>query len=420
MTLSSPFKQDPLPDAKEPGRVDAIIVGASIAGCVLALSLARKNWRVAVIEKREDPQFYKKICTHIIHPGGVDQLRKLGIGTGLSRSAQATAMKLMHDSQHAFFPFGGKHTAANIERTDIDPALKQRLSDHPHINLYQGYHLKQLLRQGKQIIGAQCLGSNKQFTLYANLVIAADGRHSQTARMAGGKEYTQENHRVAMFCYFEHTNRSTPLDDRQEDGVDSLIWAINQGDEYIGYFPNRHRVLVSWYLPEETFRQLPRPKEAAFEQVTRFLAQQGLMLGRPAERVVIAKQTSPLRNACRAGHFAMVGDARLAADPLTGVGCSWAISSARMLARCLPDLGRKKPGSIPSESATLSRSKAYKIRAGLRLYNLLHTLKYRLPSYCMTFMSMHGKWIYRRPVFDLATRLSARRASPASGKPPQG
>ena len=34
-------------------RYDAIIVGASIAGCICALELANKGWHVAVLEKRQ-------------------------------------------------------------------------------------------------------------------------------------------------------------------------------------------------------------------------------------------------------------------------------------------------------------------------------------------------------------------------------
>lgn len=391
---------------------DVLIVGASIAGSILALALARKNWRVAILEKREDPQFFKKICTHIIHPGGVKQLQKVGIGVSDdTTSASATAMKLMHENLHAFFPPGGQRKAANIERRDIDPALKQRLSETPNIDFYQGYHLKHLLRQGQNIIGGQCVSATHTQLLYAGLVVAADGRHSDTARMAGGREHTQENGRVAMFSYFAYPGDDTGNKISMPAGkaeADSLIWALRQGNEYIGYFPNRQRILVSWYLSREAYQQLPGAKEQAFDQVITFLEQQNVRLGQRQEHIAVAKQTSPLRMSCRAGNFAMVGDAKLAADPLTGVGCSWAISSATLLAQCLPSLETTVSAPPHNDVKATSRMLRWRLRAGVGLYNLLHALKYRAPSYCMTFMSMHGKWIYRRPVFSWAARLSAR------------
>src|SRR6185312_10204160 len=66
-------------NASGPGRgsghdYDAVIVGASLAGCASALFLARAGARVALVEQRSDPAAYKKICSHYVQASAVPTL----------------------------------------------------------------------------------------------------------------------------------------------------------------------------------------------------------------------------------------------------------------------------------------------------------------------------------------------------------
>ena len=49
---------------------DAVIVGASLAGCTTAILLGRAGARVALVEKQPDPKAFKRICTHFIQSSG--------------------------------------------------------------------------------------------------------------------------------------------------------------------------------------------------------------------------------------------------------------------------------------------------------------------------------------------------------------
>src|SRR6185437_11340923 len=69
-------------NASGPGRgsghnYDAVIVGASLAGCASALFLARAGARVALVEQRSDPAAYKKICSHYVQASAVPTLERL-------------------------------------------------------------------------------------------------------------------------------------------------------------------------------------------------------------------------------------------------------------------------------------------------------------------------------------------------------
>src|SRR4051812_50119106 len=56
---------------------DAVIVGASLAGCATAIALGRGGARVALAEKRPDPGAFKRICSHFIQASAVPALERL-------------------------------------------------------------------------------------------------------------------------------------------------------------------------------------------------------------------------------------------------------------------------------------------------------------------------------------------------------
>jgi 2-polyprenyl-6-methoxyphenol hydroxylase-like FAD-dependent oxidoreductase len=58
---------------------DAAVVGASIAGYMAAPLLAREGASVALIERHSDPNAYKALCTHFIHPSAVPTIERLGL-----------------------------------------------------------------------------------------------------------------------------------------------------------------------------------------------------------------------------------------------------------------------------------------------------------------------------------------------------
>src|SRR3954452_1196540 len=58
---------------------DAVIVGASLAGCATAIAIGRTGARVALVEKRPDPAAFKRMCSHFIQASAVPALDRLGL-----------------------------------------------------------------------------------------------------------------------------------------------------------------------------------------------------------------------------------------------------------------------------------------------------------------------------------------------------
>jgi len=383
-----------IPEAASAGRFDAIIIGASVAGCICALYLANKGWRVLVLEQRALFSHYKRICTHILHPYAVQTLQSLGLfGTLRDTSALPTFMRIHYQQHTLHFPFGAKATAANIERRDLDPLLREALATHPRISLQLGSHIKHIESQqsGNRVFHT---AHNEPQINSTGTLILADGRASNSAWQLGAKRRRQPNGRVALFAYVR-------LDSHRVDKVASDVWSLDQGAQYLALFPNRSRALVSWYMPDRDFDKIQQSKDTHFDARIDTIRSEFPHLGERVSAVMVAKDTSPVSarlpfSASRCGVF-MVGDAKLAADPLTGVGCAWAMRSARLLAACL--------GDPPVTAESISHHAAHRLSRVL-LYRSLHWLSFAVPSYVMTLASKHGHWIFNSPVFRTLSFLS--------------
>ena len=81
---------------------DAVVVGASLAGCATAIHLGRAGHRVALVDKRPDPAAYKRVCGHFIQSSAVPALERLGVldeleaaGAVRGHAARVVALRLV-------------------------------------------------------------------------------------------------------------------------------------------------------------------------------------------------------------------------------------------------------------------------------------------------------------------------------------
>jgi 2-polyprenyl-6-methoxyphenol hydroxylase-like FAD-dependent oxidoreductase len=93
------------------GPYDAIVVGARCAGSPTAMLLARKGYRVLVVDEATFPS--DTISTHLIHPPGVSALEEWGL---LDRLL-ATGCPGIHTYAYDFDPF----TISGSPGTDESP-----------------------------------------------------------------------------------------------------------------------------------------------------------------------------------------------------------------------------------------------------------------------------------------------------------
>ncbi|WP_097459388.1 NAD(P)/FAD-dependent oxidoreductase [Mangrovitalea sediminis] len=341
---------------------DVAIVGAGIAGSTTALLYAQKGLRVALIEKQRERGAYKRLCTHFLQPSAVPVLKKLGLYREVLETGGVHSTMRLRTRWGAFnVPHPGTARGINIRRALLDPLLRERAARHPMIDLYAGYKVTQLLTEKQEVIGFTMQDDEAEpQDIHATLTVAADGRHSSIAKLAGVPTVTQANERFSYYAYYRHLPRY-PDNNTQ-------VWLVGEGQAYVAAFPqNNDLTLVSCYVPEKQFHEWQGQAEARYQQFVADL-DNGPPLGegeRVGELMGMRKAPSVYRRPTLPG-LALVGDAALAIDPLAGIGCSWAMISATQLVNSTHRALHRHPTEAPVAGTALARAlQGYRLRHNL-------------------------------------------------------
>ncbi len=311
---------------------DVAIVGGSIAGCTAATFLGRAGARVALIESHSDPRTFKRMCTHLIQPSASPTIERLGL-RGAVEEAGGQPNDLNIWTRYGWISYAHEwarapmrdHPAWNIRRETFDPMLRELAAATEGVELMLGHTATALARERGRISGLTVRerdGSERE--LRAKLVVAADGRDSTLAKLAEEPAKLKQHNRFGYFAHY----RDTPL----VTGTSAQMWLLDPDVAYA--FPTDGGLTLLACMPHKDrlpeFRDDPEQAMVAlFERLP-----EGPRLD-PAKREskVMGKLEMPnvVRRPARAG-LSFVGDSALAADPLWGVGCGWALQSAEWLA----------------------------------------------------------------------------------------
>ncbi len=317
---------------------DAVIVGASLAGCATAIALGRAGARVALVEKRPDPAAFKRICSHFIQASAVPALDRLGL---LEPIAEAGGVRT---TMRAWTPWGWIETPAaearkgvNLRRELLDPMVREAAVATPGVELMLGRSAEHLVRKGNTVRGVVVRDPDgAERTLSAQLVVGADGRDSRIAELGAVKTKTSRHGRFAYGAYFDG-----PL--AAADGASS-IWMLDPN--WAAAFPTDSG--LTFYAAMPTKDRLPEFRRDPEGALTSFVASVP-----EAPPIAVSRLASPvlgkieMPNKVRvpvAPGLALVGDAAMAVDPLFGVGCGWAFQSGEWLAKSVaPALAGEEP-----------------------------------------------------------------------------
>jgi 2-polyprenyl-6-methoxyphenol hydroxylase-like FAD-dependent oxidoreductase len=318
---------------------DAVIVGASLAGCASAMLLARDGARVALVEQRPDPSAYKRICSHYIQSSAVAGLERLGLLEPMMQAGAVRSRVRLHTPWGWIEPPARSSvpSGVNLRREVLDPLIRETAAGTPGVDLILGHTVKELLREGGVVRGVLAQNTaGEELRLQAKLVVGADGRGSAVAKLAGVARKVVPHGRVAYGGYFE----GPP----PEGSPDASFWLLDP--DMAAAFPTDSGLTFYAAMPvkehAEAFRGDPAGALVALLD--------GLPEGPPiaASRLVQPAQgkldMTNVAHTPAAPGLALVGDAALAIDPLWGVGCGWALQSAGWLADSdSPALGGSEP-----------------------------------------------------------------------------
>jgi flavin-dependent dehydrogenase len=209
---------------------DAIVVGARCAGSPTAMLLARKGYRVLLVDRATFPS--DTVSTHLIHPPGVASLNRWGL---LDRVV-ATGCPPIHTYAFDFGPFtisgvpgiDEAPVAYAPRRTVLDKLLLDAASE-AGAEVRESFSVDEVLVDDGRVIGIR--GHAKggaSVTEYAQVVVGADGRHSLVAEAVASEQYNEKPHlQGSYYAYWS----GLPMDGRFETyirpGLGFAAWPTN-------------------------------------------------------------------------------------------------------------------------------------------------------------------------------------------------
>ncbi|HEX2127259.1 MAG TPA: NAD(P)/FAD-dependent oxidoreductase [Thermoleophilaceae bacterium] len=322
--------------------VDVAVVGASLAGCTTARLLAREGLTVALIEKHSDPNAYKRLCGHFILASATPVIRRLGLAEAIE-AAGGVRNGVDFWTRWGWIeprpePGGEEAFGYSIRRSKLDPMIRRLAIETPGVTYLGGTAAVELLERDGRIAGV--VGRDRrgsELSIRAPLVVAADGRNSAVAKLAGARARTRPNERFCYMAYF------TGIERRPDNR--GWFWTLER--DVVIVAPNDGGITLVAMFPHKThLAAFKAGREAAFEAMLESVPERpSLAQARRVSKLVgytdypiITRPPVPRRG------LALVGDAALSMDPVFAVGCGWALQSASWVVdAAAPALGGSEP-----------------------------------------------------------------------------
>ncbi len=309
---------------------DAIVVGARCAGSPTAMLLARKGYRVLVLDRAKFPS--DTVSTHLIHPPGIAALRRWG----LLERVLATGCPPIDTYAFDFGPFtisgtpgtADEPVAYSPRRTVLDQVLVDAAAE-AGAEVREGFTVSEIVMDGGQAIGVRGHGAGERtVTEHARVVVGADGWHSLVAQAVRPAQYHDKPQlQASYYTYYS----GLPMGGRFEVYV--------RPDRAFAAWPtNDDLTLVIGGWPYAEFDANKKDIEGnhlkLFDLVPEFADQ--IRDARREERFVGMAVPNYFRTPFGPG-WALVGDAGYLKDFITAQGISDAFRDAELCAGALDE-----------------------------------------------------------------------------------
>jgi flavin-dependent dehydrogenase len=308
---------------------DVIVVGARCAGSPLAMLLARKGYKVLLMDRNTFPS--DTISSHQLHQTGLARLKRWELLDDLV----ATDIPLF--TSWSFNMRSGLITGDLIPADDVGfmccprrhvlDKLLVRAAGNAGAEVREGFGLTGLLFDDDRVVGVTAVGpGGKQVTEHAAMVVGADGRNSTVAKLVSAAKYRDDGaHTVQYYSYWSGADHPDPVIYTRED------WGVAVGPTHDGL------LIMSMGTARANLSRFRADIEAGYQERINSIPEL-------ADRVAGGRREEPFKglvevpNFYRQSHgpgWALAGDAGYYRDPVTAAGISDAFRDADLLAEAI-------------------------------------------------------------------------------------
>jgi flavin-dependent dehydrogenase len=309
---------------------DAIVVGARCAGAPTAMLLARKGYKVLLVDRAGFPS--DTVSTHVIHAPGIAALRRWN----LLDQVLATGCPPINTYSFDFGPFtisgvprpvDGSSTAYAPRRTVLDKILVDAAAA-AGVEVREHFSVEDVMVEDGVVVGIRGHGSGAStVTERARVVIGADGRNSRIAKAVQPHQYNDKP--MLLWGYYTYWS------DLPVDGFETIVrpdrgWAAAPTNDGLTM------LVVGWRAAEA---------DAYKANVEANYLNTLEMAPEFAERVRRATRQDRFTGGGVPNFFrtpygpgwALVGDAGYTRDPITAQGITDAFRDAELCATALDE-----------------------------------------------------------------------------------
>lgn len=361
---------------------DAIVVGARCAGAPTAMLLARKGYRVLLVDRATFPS--DTVSTHVVHPLGVAALARWGL---LDRLV-ATGCPAINTYAYDFGPFTLAGAPGNREspvsfcprRTILDKILVDAARE-AGAEIREGFTIDDVLIENETVVGVRGHSSDASAVEErARVVVGADGLRSRVAEAVHPGQYNEKPPLLA--CYYSYWS------DLAMNGRFETYIRPNRGFAAAPTHEDLTLLVVGW--PYAEFSANRKNVEGHYLQTIELAPEF-------AERLHRAKRVArfagaPVPNFFRKPYgpgWALVGDAGYNKDPITAQGITDAFRDAESCAMAL-DAGLSGVGSFEEAMGEYQRVRDEHVIAMYEFTCQLATLAPPPAEMQQLFGAIHG------------------------------
>ncbi|HEX3244377.1 MAG TPA: NAD(P)/FAD-dependent oxidoreductase [Chloroflexota bacterium] len=310
---------------------DAIIVGARCAGSPTAMLLARKGYRVLLLDRSTFPSDI--LSTHYIQPPGIERLKRWGLLARVAASNCPPVGKGKFDVGPIVLegsppPANDSAEAYCPRRTVLDNILVKAAVE-AGAELREGYAVQEVLSEYGRVTGIRGRDSRGAVSEeQARIVIGADGMHSMVAHSVHAPSY---NEVPSLTCGYYSYWSGIPW-----EGFELYS---REGRAIILVPTNDDQVCLAVQWPHSEFEAFRADIEGNFLRTLELapdLAERVRDGRREARFVGTADMPNFYRRPYGPG-WALVGDAGYHKDPHTGQGITDAFRDAELLSDAIDE-----------------------------------------------------------------------------------